>query len=111
MKKETKMEKKPCPECVIEAGALLVKARHAVKSPADAEKAGVEFKSDIPFAQAYDAIWVAIAELASPKHGVLEMEFGPGLVQFDMAWEAVLEDITNPTNDQIAKVIALGNWR
>ena len=126
---------KKCPPNVIYAGALMIRARHGVKSIEDAAKVKVPYGSVSAFTDAYQAIRVAIGDLANPEVGILEMEFGPGLCHFkdakacaekgdcDGAYAHILcahdafrqvldkHGIANPTNDDIAKIIALGNWR
>ena len=126
-----------CPKSVILAGAHLVKVRHGVKSPEDAKHVGLDpadrgtmIKA---FKEARQHIEAAMLDLR--QFGILEMEWGPGLVHFSKAWTSYLRDdaldawanmlcahncfrlvldkyeIANPTNDQIAGVIAYGNWR
>lgn len=127
--------KKVCPEKVVYAGAMMIRARHAVKSEEDADKVNLPYGSASAFREVRNAVRIAIAELASPAHGIMEMEFGPGLVDLETAidcaengkcerayahilkahdgFRKVLDrhNIENPTNDQIAGVIALSNWR
>lgn len=126
-----------CPKSVIKAGALLVKVRHGVKGPADARLVGLVHEDaawmSFAFSECREAIEAAMVDLR--QHGIMEMEWGPGLLHFTKAHRAYIDDdfyeawarmlcahdcfrqvidkygIANPTNDQIKEVIAYGNWR
>ena len=126
-----------CPESVIVAGAHLVKVRHGVQGKEAAKNVGLNHNDPAALAGAFDDAFehIKIAMMDLRQFGVMEMEFGPGLQHFfsaeanceqmDMkfAWADILcahncfrevldkYKIANPTNDEIAKVIAYGNWR
>lgn len=124
------MAKKACPDCVISAGAELVRARHICKGKAEAKKAKGSFNRP-NFENLSRFIYAAILHLET-EYKVLGMEFGPGLLHLaharkakaaderyahllcaHLAFKTILDKngIENPTNQQIAGKIALANWR
>ena len=106
------MTKKPCPDCVINVGGALVKLRHHLL---DAEPL-------------FAAVHAALEE--SKPHmqaeGMMQAEYGPALVllhEAQAAYGKVLSahlhlagamdriGIETPTDKQIAKAVAIANWR
>ena len=126
-----------CPMSVVTAGAHLVKIRHGVKSPEDAKHVGLDHADKKGLLDAFKETigHIHAAMLDLRQYGVMEMEWGPGLLHFDnaersmrqgddaRAWAEILcahncfrqvldtHGIANPTNAEIAGVIAYGNWR
>ena len=127
----------PCPKSVIIAGAHLVKIRHAVKSVEDAKHVGLDHEDLGAMNEAFKETrnYIEAAMLDLRQFNIFDMEFGSGLLHFSHGWDAhnqgdslrawaeiltshncfrlVLDahGIANPTNDEIAGVIAYGNWR
>jgi hypothetical protein len=128
-------EMKDCPDFVINAGALMVKVRHGVRSKDDAAKVGIKDRGAMH--AAFEDMEAAVDSAIDKMHETtgLDMIWGDGLVHLAEAREAmergsrrkayahmlaghdafrkVVEGcgIKTPTNADIARVIGVLNRR
>jgi hypothetical protein len=105
-------DKKPCPQCVIDAGAAFVVLRHYLKG---AEKL-------------YGRVFQALEDTydTMQKEGMMQAEYGPALeklhearasygkimaAHLHMAGALGRINMETPTDAQILKTVGMGNWR